>query len=59
MIGTAIEWYDFYLYATASALVFKPLFFPHISPTAATLTSNFTVLAAATCAAPETRGNIG
>ncbi len=37
MNGTTIEWYDFYLYATASALVFKPLFFPHISPTAGTL----------------------
>jgi MHS family shikimate/dehydroshikimate transporter-like MFS transporter len=39
MIGTTIEWYDFYMYATASALVFKPLFFPHISPTAGTLAS--------------------
>jgi MFS transporter, MHS family, shikimate and dehydroshikimate transport protein len=39
MIGTTIEWYEFYLYATASALVFKPLFFPHISPTAGTLAS--------------------
>jgi MFS family permease len=39
MIGTTIEWYDFYLYATASALVFKPLFFPHISPTAGTFAS--------------------
>jgi MFS family permease len=38
-IGTTIEWYDFYLYATASALVFKPLFFPNISPTAGTLAS--------------------
>ncbi|OBH19058.1 MFS transporter [Mycobacterium sp. E2497] len=37
MVGTTIEWYDFYLYATASALVFKPLFFPHVSPTAGTL----------------------
>ena len=39
MVGTTIEWYDFYVYATASALVFKPLFFPHISPTAGTLAS--------------------
>jgi MFS family permease len=39
MIGATIEWYDFYLYATASALVFKRLFFPHISPTAGTLAS--------------------
>ena len=39
MVGTTIEGYDFYVYATASALVFKPLFFPHISPTAGTLAS--------------------
>ncbi|OBH84545.1 MFS transporter [Mycobacterium scrofulaceum] len=39
MVGTTIEWYDFYLYATASALVFKPLFFPHVSATAGTLAS--------------------
>ncbi|MCV7029584.1 MHS family MFS transporter [Mycobacterium sherrisii] len=39
MIGTTIEWYDFYLYATAAALVFKPLFFPNVSPTAGTLAS--------------------
>ncbi|MDQ0382368.1 MFS transporter [Amycolatopsis thermophila] len=37
MIGTTIEWYDFYLYATATALVFKPLFFPNVSATAGTL----------------------
>jgi MFS family permease len=27
-VGTAIEWYDFYVYGTAAALVFGPLFFP-------------------------------
>lgn len=36
-VGTTIEWYDFYLYATAAALVFKPLFFPNVSSTAGTL----------------------
>ncbi|TPG43249.1 MFS transporter [Sphingomonas koreensis] len=28
LIGTAVEFYDFYIYATAAALVFGPLFFP-------------------------------
>ncbi|MCD2186696.1 MFS transporter [Actinomycetospora soli] len=36
-VGTTIEWYDFYLYATATALVFNTLFFPSVSPTAGTL----------------------
>lgn len=37
-IGTSIEWYDFYLYGTASALVLGPLFFsPKFSPLAAQL----------------------
>lgn len=33
-LGTAIEWYDFFLYGTISALVFPALFFPKSSPTA-------------------------
>ena len=32
LIGTAVEFYDFYIYATAAALVFGPLFFPASSP---------------------------
>src|SRR5579871_1428012 len=38
-IGTAIDWYDFYLYGTTAALVFPKLFFPQLSPLAATLAS--------------------
>lgn len=33
-IGTAIEFYDFYVYATAAALVIGPVFFPQTSGTA-------------------------
>ena len=36
-IGTTIEWYDFYLYGTAAALIFPQLFFPSYSPLAGTL----------------------
>jgi metabolite-proton symporter len=36
-IGTAIEWYDFFLYGTAAGLVFGKLFFPNESPLTATL----------------------
>ncbi len=36
-VGTMIEWYDFYLYGLAAALVFGKLFFPSQDPYAATL----------------------
>ncbi|HWD80029.1 MAG TPA: MFS transporter [Kribbella sp.] len=37
LIGTVLEWYDFYIYGTATALVFAPLFFPAGNASAGTL----------------------
>ncbi len=39
LIGTTIEFFDFYIYATAAVLVFPQLFFPSADPAAATLQS--------------------
>jgi MFS family permease len=39
LIGTTIEFFDFYIYATAAVLVFPKLFFPASDPTSATLAS--------------------
>jgi metabolite-proton symporter len=36
-VGTAIEWYDFFLYSTVTGLVFAKLFFPQSSPLTGTL----------------------
>ncbi|RKS78744.1 metabolite-proton symporter [Actinomadura pelletieri DSM 43383] len=37
LAGTAVEWYDFFLYGTASALVFNELFFPKTDPLIGTM----------------------
>ena len=51
LIGTTIEWYDFFLYGTMAALVFGKVFFPALDPTAATLAS-FATFAAGFLARP-------
>ncbi len=51
LAGTSIEYYDFFIYATAAALVFNRLFFPTFDPTVGTLLS-LTTFAVAFIARP-------
>ncbi|AII08279.1 MFS transporter [Rhodococcus opacus] len=39
LIGTTVEWYDFFIFGTAAALAFGPVFFPSASPTVGLLAS--------------------
>lgn len=46
VIGTSVEWYDLYLFATASALVFNKVFFPDFDPAVGTMLAFGTFAAA-------------
>src|SRR5687768_18567065 len=51
LIGTSLEWYDFFLYSSAAALVFGKLFFPTFDPLTGTLLA-FTTYAVGFVARP-------
>jgi len=51
LIGTSLEWYDFFIYGTAAALVFNKIFFPSFEPLVGTLLA-FTTYAVGFIARP-------
>jgi metabolite-proton symporter len=51
LVGTSLEWYDFFVYGTAASLVFNKLFFPTFDPLVGTLLS-FTTFAVGFVARP-------
>ena len=51
LVGTSLEWYDFFIYGTAAALVFNKLFFPSFEPLVGTLLA-FTTYAVGFIARP-------
>jgi metabolite-proton symporter len=51
LIGTSLEWYDFFIYGTAAALIFNQLFFPSFEPLVGTLLA-FTTYAVGFIARP-------
>jgi MFS family permease len=52
LAGTSVEWYDFFLYGTAAALVFPTVFFPKDLPPAVALIASFSTFAVGFVARP-------
>ena len=52
LAGTSIEWYDFFIYGTAAALVFPTAFFPEDMPTMVALIASFSTFAVGFIARP-------
>src|ERR1700694_3404259 len=52
LAGSSIEWYDFFLYATAAALVFPSVFFPATLPPLVALIASFSTFAVGFLARP-------
>ena len=50
--GTSIEWYDFFLYGTAAAVIFPTAFFPEDLPTMVVLIASFSTFAVGFVARP-------